>query len=78
MERFLICNNLKCHFVLDRRINGQSPDGAQFILRKCPACGGDWSPTCPSCAQALAMKMEGGLPHSACCNRKPDAGARAA
>jgi hypothetical protein len=78
MERFLICNNPTCHFILDRRINGKSQDGAQLILKKCPACGGDWSSTCPSCAQPLAMKMVGGLPRSVCCDRKPDAGARAA
>jgi hypothetical protein len=77
MERFLIYNNAKCHLVLDRRIHGKSPDGPQFILKKCPACGGDWSSSCPSCAQALAMKVVGGLPHT-CCDRKPDARARAA
>jgi len=78
MERFLICNNSKCHFVLDRRINGESRDGAQLILEKCPACGGDWSTTCPSCAQALAIKLVDGLPHSVCCDHKPSASARAA
>lgn len=45
MERFLVCKNLKCHFVLDRRINGQSVDGAHHILEKCPACGGLGHPT---------------------------------
>jgi len=78
MERFLICNNPKCHFVLDRRINGKSLDGAQLILKRCPACGGAWSSTCPSCAQNLAVKLVDGLPHSVCCDRKPPASARAA
>ena len=78
MDHFLVCNNPKCHFVLDRRINGRTVDGAHLILKKCPACGGAWSTTCPSCAQALAVKLVGGLPHFACCDRKPDANARAA
>ena len=77
MERFLICKNSKCRFVLDRRINGKSLDGAHLLLMECPACGGAWSTTCPSCAQALAVKMVDGLPHSVCCDRKP-ASARAA
>jgi hypothetical protein len=78
MERFLICNNPKCRFVLDRRIDGKSLDGAQFILKNCPVCGGDWSSTCPSCALPLAMKLVDDLPQSVCCDRKPDAAARAA
>ena len=78
MERFVICNNASCHFVLDRRVNGKSPDGAQLILRKCPACGGDWSSICPSCAKSLAVKLVAGLPHSVCCNRKQVANVRAA
>lgn len=78
MERFLVCNNPKCHFILDRRLNGRSLDGAQLILKKCPACGGGWSSTCPSCSQALVMKWVGGLPKSACCDHKPRAAARAA
>ena len=42
MERYFICNNPECRFVLDRRINGKSVDGAHLILKKCPACGGAW------------------------------------
>ncbi len=78
MERFLICSNPNCHFVLDRRINGKSLDGAHLILKKCPDCGGDWSSTCPSCAQPPAIKLVAGLPQSACCDRKPKAAAQAA
>lgn len=77
MERYLICENLKCRFVLDRRIDGKSLDGAA-ILKKCPACGGAWSSTCPSCSQTLAIKLAGELPHTVCCDRKPNAKARAA
>ena len=72
MERFLICNNSKCHFVLDRRIDGKSLNGAHLMLKKCPDCGGDWSSTCPSCARPLAMKLVEGLPQSKCCDRKAD------
>ncbi len=77
MEHFLVCKNPKCHFVLDRRINGESVDGAHLILKKCPACGGAWSDKCPSCSQPLAMRLTGGILRSACCLRKPDASARA-
>jgi ssDNA-binding Zn-finger/Zn-ribbon topoisomerase 1 len=76
MERFLVCNNPKCHFVLDRHINGK--DGAHLIVKKCPACGGAWSSTCPACTHQLAVKLVGGLPHSVCCERKPATNARAA
>lgn len=78
MERFLICKNPKCRFVLDRHIDGKSLDGAHLILTKCPACGETWSTTCPSCARALAVKIVDGLPHSVCCDRRPAANARAA
>lgn len=78
MERFLICNNPGCRFVLDRRVNGKSVDGAQLILKKCPACDGAWSSTCPSCTHALAVKLVAGLPHLVCCDHKPAGSARAA
>lgn len=78
MERFLICSNHECRFVLDRRINGKSLDGAHLILKKCPACGGSWSSTCPSCTQALAIRLVGGLPHAVCCERKTTTSAKAA
>ena len=76
MERFLVCNNPKCHFVLDRYINGK--DCAHLILKKCPDCGGDWSATCPACMHALAVKLVGGMPHSVCCERGHATNARAA
>ena len=78
MERYLICENPNCRFVLDRRINGKSLDGAQLLLKRCPACGGGWSSTCPTCSLELAIKLVGGLPHTVCCERKPTAKARAA
>lgn len=78
MNRFLICDNPKCRFMLDRRLNGQSLDGVQSILKNCPSCGADWSSNCPSCGQALAVKLIDGLPHSSCCERKAHAKVRAA
>lgn len=78
MERFLVCNNRKCRFILDRRIDGRSQDAAELILKTCPACGGDWSSKCPSCSQAVAIRLIGGLPQYVCCDRKPSAAARAA
>jgi hypothetical protein len=78
MTRFLICENPKCRFILDSHIDGHSVSGAQLIVKNCPVCGGGWSSTCPSCGQALAVKVLGGLPHTHCCERKPHAKARAA
>lgn len=78
MTRFLICDNPQCRFIMDLRVNGRTLNGTQFILKKCPSCGGSWSPTCPSCHQALVVKEVRGLPHSACCQSRPAAGARAA
>lgn len=78
MEHYSVCNNSKCRFLLDRRINGESEDGAQLLLKKCPSCGGDWSSTCPTCGSALSVRLVEGLPHIACCERKPLSKARAA
>lgn len=78
MDHYFICSNPKCRFVLDRRIDGKSLDGAHLVLKKCPACGGDWSSTCPSCSLALVVRLVGGVPHTACCERKSHAKARAA
>jgi hypothetical protein len=36
MERFMVCDNPGCRFILDRRINGKSRDSAQLVLKKCP------------------------------------------
>ena len=77
MQRYSICNNPSCRFVLDRHVNGQSTDDAQLILKKCPDCGGTWSTSCPSCAQTLSVRLLDGLLHTVCCDRKPSTGARA-
>lgn len=78
MDRFLVCDNPKCRFILDRRLNAKSLDGAQSILKKCPSCGGSWSSSCPSCGQPLAVKSVHGLPHITCCAPKPHSAARVA
>lgn len=78
MDHYLICSNSKCRFILDRLINGKSMDGAHLVLKKCPACGGDWTSICPSCSLTLAVRLTGGVPHAACCERKAHAKARAA
>jgi hypothetical protein len=70
MSSFLICTNAACRFLLDRRLNGRSMDGVRKILQHCPDCGGDWSSACPSCGQALAVKITNGLPRSACCEHR--------
>lgn len=78
MAHFLICDNPRCRFIMDLRVNGRTLNGTQFIVKKCPACGGNWSANCPSCNQALAVRLIGGLPHSVCCEHKPSTGSRAA
>jgi hypothetical protein len=78
MDRFLICENSRCRFLLDRRINGRSQGAVQHILKKCPSCGSSWSLTCPSCGQALAVKSVQGQLHSVCCDSKNQPGAAAA
>jgi hypothetical protein len=77
MNRFSICKNPRCRFVLDRGVNGESLENPQF-LKKCPVCGSGWSSTCPSCNGALTITFVGGLPHYACCGQKVHAEAKAA
>ncbi len=69
MENVLVCENPRCHFVLDRRINGTSLDGVQKIVKKCPACGSGWSSSCPYCDQPLAVNFADGHLIAACCGR---------
>jgi len=70
MARFLVCNNPSCRFILDRRLNGASLDGVHEIVKLCPACGSDWSSSCPFCDHPLSVDFIGGLPRSACCEHK--------
>lgn len=78
MSHFFICKNEHCRFVLDRHVNGQSLPLSPSILKECPACGSPWSSTCPLCGHALAIRLIGGLPHTACCGRTLHAEAQAA
>jgi hypothetical protein len=66
MARYLNCENPRCRFILDRRMNGKLLGDPQLILKKCPECGGAWSSTCPCCAQPLTLKLIHGLPHATC------------
>jgi hypothetical protein len=77
MERFLVCDNSKCRFILDNRINGRGSDRSQFMLKHCPECGGNWSSSCPSCSREIALKFVGGLPHFTCCDGTAQAKAKA-
>jgi len=70
MNRFLVCANAKCCFVLDRRINGSSLNRLQQVLTKCPACGSQWSSNCPSCGEALTVKSVAGRLRRVCCSTK--------
>jgi hypothetical protein len=78
MNHFLVCENPRCRFILDRRVNGQSLDGARKILKECPACGGNWSSSCAFCGRVLIVSFVNGLPHTACCRHKLRAEAKAA
>jgi hypothetical protein len=78
MERHLVCNNLQCLFILDRRMNGASLDGVQDIVKKCPACGSSWSSVCPFCNQTLIVKFIGGQPHATCCGHRLQAATKVA
>ena len=70
MTRFLVCANAHCRFLLDSRVDGLPHLAAQSLLPECPACGGNWSSTCPSCGQPVTVKTADGLPRLACCDRK--------
>ena len=78
MDKYLVCSNPACRFVLDRGLNGTSLDGVQKILKTCPACGSDWSSSCPFCSEPLTVNFIDGLPSSACCGHKLRAGLLAA
>ena len=78
MSRFLVCANSKCCFVLDCRINGSSADGLQQVLTACPACGSEWSSTCPSCGETLTVRSVAGRPRRVCCSSKTHASAEIA
>jgi hypothetical protein len=78
MNHFLICENQRCRFILDRRVNGESLDGVRKILRQCPTCGSDWSSSCPFCDEALTINFVDRLPHTACCGRRLRVEAKAA
>jgi hypothetical protein len=78
MARYLNCENPRCRFILDRRMNGKLLGDPQLILKKCPECGGAWSCTCPCCAQPLTLKLIHGLPHANCCDKRLQSNAKAA
>lgn len=78
MDHLLICENPSCRFVLDRRINGKLLGNPQLILKKCPACRGEWSSICPFCGQSLTVKLINGLLHLTCCGKRLHPEAKAA
>lgn len=78
MDRYLVCDNPKCRYILDGRINGKTFGKPQLIVKKCPECGGNWSAVCPSCSQPLQVRLVAGMPRSSCCQPKAKANAQAA
>ena len=77
MERFSICKNPRCRFVLDRRVLGELQKNPPS-LSSCPACGDAWSSKCPFCDRDLTINFVGGLCHTACCGQKMRSEAKAA
>ena len=69
MDHYLICQNPKCRFVLDRLIDGKPMDIPR-LLKNCPACGSAWSSTCPFCSRTLSVTFDSGFPDSACCGHR--------
>ena len=51
MNRFLVCDNPSCRFLLDLRIDGMSIRRSHFVVA-------NWSSLCPSCGQLLAVKSQ--------------------
>lgn len=79
MEHYLICENSKCRFILDRHLNGTSLDGVLGLLPHCPECGSSWSAKCPFCSQPVAVELLAeGIPVLACCGRRLLLGAKVA
>jgi hypothetical protein len=70
MNHYLVCNNAKCRFVLDVRINGTRTGHAQFFPNSCPQCGKKWSSHRPLPFRALSAEGRDKLPYCSCCRRK--------
>jgi len=70
MKSFLICENPRCHMVLDLRENGRVMRRSELIIDQCPECRGGWSLECPFCSKPLEVDLRGGVPHCLRCRRK--------
>ena len=63
MERFLICKNPLCRFVVDLRTEeNRTLQLSDLIISQCPECGDEWSSQCPFCLQALDVTWREALP----------------
>jgi hypothetical protein len=69
MGSYSICRNPNCRFVLDRRVNGKPLNALRLILKKCPACSGEWSSLCPFCGKDVAVELSDGHLQMQCCGR---------
>jgi hypothetical protein len=75
MERFLICKNPLCHFVIDLRTKeNQVVQLSDLIINQCPDCGREWSSRCPFCLQTLDVMWRETSPICSHCLKalKPD------
>ena len=75
MERFLICKNPLCRFVIDLRTKeNQIVQLSDLIISQCPDCGREWSSRCPFCLQPLDVTWRESSPVCSHCHKalKPD------
>ena len=70
MNRYLICENAACYFVLEVSSQERQAIRRQPILTACPECGSNFGATCPFSGRLLLVQWLGGLPHCACCRRR--------
>jgi len=68
MERFLICKNPVCLFLIDLREKDnrilRRPD---LFIDECPECGREWSSQCPFCFRSLDVVWREQLPRCSHC-----------
>ena len=69
-DRFLICENSRCRFVLDLFAEGKMLSRRSLHLSNCPECGATWSLQCPFCSHTLEVTWIEELPHCGRCLQK--------
>jgi hypothetical protein len=65
LEKYLICENPQCRFVISLRENNRFVQRSELILSACPECNSRWSGHCPFCFQTLEVVWQNKYP---CCS----------